>query len=189
VSLYKLQLTLLKKEQLHQVVELDQLSLGGLWCLDSYQKELESPNSVLLVLSSQNLRRDGSISGEKLLGLGCFWSILEEAHITILMVHPDFQGQGLGQLLLWGLLNYAVQKNLERATLEVRTSNGIALSLYEKFGFKTAGRRRGYYQDTGEDAFILWRNGLHYPEFKHNLSQWQQQIHQRLLQKKWIIDN
>jgi len=42
-------------------------------------------------------------------------------------------------------------------TLEVRTSNRGAIALYERFGFLTAGIRRRYYQDNGEDALIMWR--------------------------------
>ena len=42
-------------------------------------------------------------------------------------------------------------------TLEVRPSNGHAIALYERFGFRSAGTRRRYYQDTGEDALIMWR--------------------------------
>ena len=44
-----------------------------------------------------------------------------------------------------------------RYTLEVRQSNGPAIALYERFGFRTAGMRRRYYQDNGEDALIMWR--------------------------------
>ena len=36
-----------------------------------------------------------------------------------------------------------------------RTSGAIAL--YERFGFRSAGTRRRYYRDTGEDAVIMWR--------------------------------
>jgi [ribosomal protein S18]-alanine N-acetyltransferase len=42
-------------------------------------------------------------------------------------------------------------------TLEVRRSNGPAIALYERFGFRGGGLRRRYYQDTGEDALIMWR--------------------------------
>ncbi|NER96816.1 MAG: ribosomal protein S18-alanine N-acetyltransferase, partial [Symploca sp. SIO1B1] len=115
-----------------------------------------------------------------LLGLGCFWSILEEAHITILAVHPDWRGQGLGQLLLYALLKKAQELQLEWATLEVKPSNQAALSLYQKFGFVEAGRRRCYYQDTGEDALILWCSGLQTPEFTQRLTNCDQQLQTRL---------
>ena len=42
-------------------------------------------------------------------------------------------------------------------TLEVRPSNHGAIKLYEQFGFRSAGVRRRYYQDNGEDALIMWR--------------------------------
>ncbi len=138
----------LKEKHLDQVVELDKICLGGLWTKAGYQRELNSPNSFLL---------GAFLNKERIIGLGCFWAILEEAHITLLMIHPDFQGQGFGQLLLDALLKEANNRKLERATLEVRDSNTIALHLYQKFGFKTAGIRKGYYQATGEDALILWR--------------------------------
>jgi [ribosomal protein S18]-alanine N-acetyltransferase len=39
----------------------------------------------------------------------------------------------------------------------VRPSNGGAISLYESFGFRSAGVRRRYYSDNGEDAVVMWR--------------------------------
>jgi len=39
--------------------------------------------------------------------------------------------------------------------LEVRPSNTEARTLYESFGFRVVGRRRGYYYDTGEDALVM----------------------------------
>lgn len=167
-------------EQLTQLVELDHLCLGGLWTTASYQRELDSPNSRFLALS---LEPEASI-----IGCGCFWEILEEAHITLLMIHPNYQRQGLGQLLLYGLLREAVNRHLERATLEVRVSNQSALSLYQKFGFQLAGRRKGYYQKTGEDALIFWRGDLHRPQFREQLSRWLPEVRDRLTQHHWQLD-
>ncbi|MEM8777470.1 MAG: ribosomal protein S18-alanine N-acetyltransferase [Cyanobacteria bacterium P01_G01_bin.49] len=164
-------------EQLNDIIELDNRCLGGLWTRKGYQRELASPNSHFLVLSSDEF--------QLILGCGCFWEILEEAHLTLLMIHPDYQGQGLGQLLLYGLLKKAAEKQLERASLEVRPSNQPALCLYYKFGFKLAGKRKGYYQKTGEDALILWRSDLHRPQFQQELQHWQQDINNRLQDHHW----
>lgn len=180
-----LQLLPLTQAGIEAAVELDRLCLGGMWSLQGYQRELDSPNSEILVLSpSSPTEKENAI-----VGIGCFWAILEEAHITLLAIHPDYQGQGLGQLLLYSLLEKAVQRQLERATLEVRASNQIALSLYQKFGFKEAGRRKKYYPGTDEDALILWCGGLHQPEFSQKLNCWHQQIFSRLAMKGiWKID-
>jgi ribosomal-protein-alanine N-acetyltransferase len=40
-------------------------------------------------------------------------------------------------------------------TLECRVSNGPALSLYDKYGFRKVGLRPRYYSDNREDAYVL----------------------------------
>ena len=155
----------LTTDNLTELLELDKACFDGLWTMQGYLRELESPNSHFLGLFSP-------FNHSELLGMGCFWSILEEAHITILAVHPQYHGQGLGTALLYAILRSASDLGLERATLEVRDSNHVAISLYQKFGFKTAGKRRGYYKDNNEDALILWLSELQQPHFLKNLDQW-----------------
>ncbi|MGB3405419.1 MAG: ribosomal protein S18-alanine N-acetyltransferase [Microcoleaceae cyanobacterium] len=175
----------LTEQLLSAAVELDELCLGKLWTLEGYRRELDSPNSDLLVWvpPQYSVSQTSLLSVEcpptqcpeispAVIGLGCVWAIVDEAHITVLAIHPNYRGFGLGKSLLWGLLYCAWQRQLKWATLEVRASNQVAISLYQKFGFKEAGRRRRYYQDNGEDALILWRGGLQYPEFEQELNQW-----------------
>ncbi|MBD0339786.1 MAG: ribosomal protein S18-alanine N-acetyltransferase [Microcoleus sp. Co-bin12] len=174
--------------------------LLGLWASQTgsgqserFDSELESiePNSILnskpLSVESSSPATPNSKLTPTLIGLGCLWAILEEAHITILAIHPRFQGQGLGQALLWALLTKAHYRQLERATLEVRDSNLAAVSLYNKFGFKEAGRRKRYYKDTGEDALIMWRSGIEKPDFKLYLAVEKVQVCDRLHQKNWHL--
>ncbi|MBE9008197.1 ribosomal protein S18-alanine N-acetyltransferase [Fortiea sp. LEGE XX443] len=175
-----LKLRPLTTDDLSAILELDQACFGGLWTMEGYQRELDSPNSELLGLFSP-------LSTIKLLGMGCFWSILDEAHITILAIHPQYHRQGLGQALLYALLKTACDRGLERATLEVRASNLAAISLYQKFGFKTAGRRRHYYKDNGEDALILWLSELQYPQFQQTLDNWYINVSQQLSQFSWQL--
>jgi [ribosomal protein S18]-alanine N-acetyltransferase len=154
------------------ILELDKLCFGGWWNLAHYQWELDHPESHFLVMtipsaqisshaSIDNLREDPGL----VIGIGGFWQVLEEAHINILAIHPQYQGQGLGKLLLNKLLYQAKILGLERATLEVRASNQIALALYQKFGFQEAGRRPNYYPDNAEEGVILWMNQLQYQDF------------------------
>lgn len=167
-------------------LELDQRCLGGLWSLAGYQREIESPNSDLLLLcceQAESCDREGTCQHP--IGLACLWRIVDEAHITLLAVHPDVQRQGLGQLLLYRLLLRAHQAQMHCATLEVRSGNKRAIGLYQKFGFKLAGKRQGYYQATQEDALIFWRSGLQNPNFTLELSAWKAMILERLAQCKW----
>lgn len=174
------------------MLALDERCLGGLWTKSGYQKELESDCSDLFVLvgaatpSPIRRRLDAdSSNGAKdaidsknidpqtdiaLLGMGCLWAILEEAHITTLAVESAWQRRKLGSLLLSHLLQSGDRRGLTRATLEVRASNQKALNLYQAFGFKPAGTRKRYYSD-GEDACILWCSGLHEEEMRARVAQ------------------
>lgn len=165
---------------------LDQATLGGLWNTDGYRQEFERPNSDLLGLwQLPETNRDSKIL---LWGMGCGWTILDETHLVLLAVHPDFRQQGLGCAILLGLLTHARNRGSNYATLEVRASNQTAIALYEKFGFKTAGRRPNYYRDDSsnksEDALILWRSGLQTVDFKTQAIE-----HWKALKRCWAAQN
>ncbi|MGJ3253456.1 MAG: ribosomal protein S18-alanine N-acetyltransferase [Elainellaceae cyanobacterium] len=208
----RLELKPLTSNLLLSALHLDQKCLGGLWTLSGYQRELESPNSDLMILQHQpqGSAQTGSppsqvghgtpypdllgpdllgpdLLGPDLLGMVCLWSIVEEAHITLLVIHSDYRRQGLGQTLLHISLARAWMRGLEWATLEVRSSNQRAIALYQKFGFQEIGRRRRYYQDSGEDALILWRKGIQDPEFPNLLRDWWQSINRQLNGAGWQL--
>ena len=164
-------------ESIPEILALDQLCFNGIWSEDGYRREIESDKSTLLTLLVEDNDKF------KIIGIGCYWSIVEESHITLLGVHPDYHRQSLGSLLLYILLKDALDKKLERATLEVVSSNNVAISLYKKFGFKVAGTRKNYYPKTGEDALILWRNDLDKPEFAIELEDREHRIRDRISQQ------
>jgi ribosomal-protein-alanine N-acetyltransferase len=185
----------LTSEWLTEAVDLDQRCLGGLWSQDGYQREIDSPNSDLLMLrqvsaaeaAAEHQGNTGVSPSPSLIGLACAWAILDEAHITLLAVDSNYRRQGLGQLLLYRLLVLARHRGLEWATLEVRASNQAAISLYQQFGFESVGERPNYYQNPKENALILWRQGLQRSAFATCLQQWHQELTQRLEQTGWQL--
>jgi len=60
----------------------------------------------------------------------------ENAYLTLIAIHPDFQGKGLGKKLLSCSLVDLQQKKFKNYSLEVLKNNTAAISLYENFGFK-----------------------------------------------------
>jgi ribosomal-protein-alanine N-acetyltransferase len=92
---------------------------------------------------------------EPVLGYGGFWLMVDEAHISTIAVHPMWRGRGLGEMALVAMIEAAILRGAAEVTLEVRVSNGVAQSLYRKYAFVQVGRRKGYYQDNGEDALIM----------------------------------
>jgi [ribosomal protein S18]-alanine N-acetyltransferase len=95
-------------------------------------------------------RQDGRI-----VGYICLWEVADELHVTNVAVHPDLRRRGIARALLQSVFARARGSGTRMVMLEVRPSNTEALTLYESFGFRVVGRRRGYYYDTGEDALVM----------------------------------
>ena len=91
----------------------------------------------------------------RLVGYLCLWEIGHEIHVTNLATHPDVRRHGVARSLLGSVLDDARGRAVTLAFLEVRPTNAEALGLYERFGFRVIGRRKGYYFDTGEDALVM----------------------------------
>ena len=119
----------------------------------------------------------------KIIGYGGFWLIAGEAHISTIAVDPNWRKHGLGELLLWGMLKRAVPLEAFEATLEVRVSNQAAQNLYDKYGFEKVGRRRRYYQDNGEDAWIMTVANFDSQAYQSRLDRLGRDLQQRLGQQ------
>lgn len=151
-----LQIRPMQTVDLEPVMAIDRASFSLPWPENAYKFELEeNPLSKLWV--AEISRSDQS---KQLVGMIVIWLILDEVHIATLAVHPDFRRQGIAQELLSTAMDYAIQKGMLQATLEVRAGNHPAQSLYRQFGFNVAGQRHRYYQDNGEDAIIMTANQL-----------------------------
>jgi ribosomal-protein-alanine N-acetyltransferase len=151
------------------VVAIDRLSFPTPWSASSYAYELKHRNSsffyVLLkpdsaedsppergwrrwLHSATGLRQSHVIGylGIRLRDSG--------THISTIAVHPDWRGNGLGELLLLTALEQSARMERGIVTLEVRPSNKTAQRLYQKYGFQFTGVHEGYYRD-GENAWLM----------------------------------
>lgn len=78
-----------------------------------------------------------------------------EWELENIAVLPALRRLGVGAALLGTLLEEARRRRAERILLEVRASNQSAIRLYSQAGFQLIARRRGYYQNPGEDALLF----------------------------------
>jgi ribosomal-protein-alanine N-acetyltransferase len=133
-------------EDLDDVLAIERASFQTPWSRGAFRYEL-----------TQNRVARCSVvrSGRRLAGYLCLWEIGHEIHITNLAVHPDLRRRGMARALLGAVLEDARRRGVGLAFLEVRPTNAEALGLYESFGFRVIGRRKGYYFDTGEDALVM----------------------------------
>lgn len=97
---------------------------------------------------------------EGIVGYAIVSHTLDEAHLLNLCIHPECRRGGLASLLLDHVVREAQVGDAHRLFLEVRPSNKAAVRLYKSNGFRTIGRRPGYYPaDEGrEDALVMVRH-------------------------------
>ena len=138
-----------------QIIERDIFSTP--WPRNAYYRELASRNSAHYIV----LRKD-----EEIVGYAGMWRMYDEAHVTTIGVRYDVQHSGYGRVLFAALVQAAYDMGAKWVTLEVRTSNENAMRMYEAFGFKVIGRRKGYYTDNGEDAIVMWSDSIYSPRFR-----------------------
>ncbi len=83
------------------------------------------------------------------------WLVFEEGHITNIAVAETARGRGVGTVVTRALMQYAANMGVQYMTLEVRRSNLAAQKMYKRLGFIELGVRKRYYEDNGEDAYLM----------------------------------
>lgn len=136
----------MRPDDLTDVLVIERASFSMPWSRGAFLYEIEQ-NQVARCWVG---REDGRI-----VGYICLWEVADELHITNIAAHPDARRRGVGRALLENVFVRAGTVGSRMALLEVRPSNVEALGLYDSFGFRVVGRRRGYYYDTGEDALVM----------------------------------
>ncbi|MGE5262781.1 MAG: ribosomal protein S18-alanine N-acetyltransferase [Acidobacteriota bacterium] len=113
-------------------------------------------------------------------GYGGLWLMVDEAHISTIASHPDWRRRGIGELLLLAMIDSAAEIGANIVTLEVRVTNVPAQVLYTKYGFEVVGRRKGYYSDNGEDAYIMTTPSITTADFARRMQVLQASLFKRL---------
>ncbi len=128
-----------------EVVDLQQESmLNDAWTFGKLASELDYSDRSWWVA-----RKDGTI-------VGCVGGQIIDSELCIfsICVKPAMRREGIASLLLERVATDAQGLGADSITLEVRTNNDAAISLYKKIGMKEVGTRPHYYHD-GADALIM----------------------------------
>ena len=116
---------------------------------------------------------------DELVGYAGQMSIDDEAHVNNVGVAPDWQGLGLGAVLLCDLVRTALARGSAHLTLEVLVGNEPAIALYRRFGMAPVGVRPNYYPNGG-DALIMWVRDIDTGSYLERLSAIEQSLGTRL---------
>ena len=136
----------MRMKDLDAVTAIEEATFARPWSRESFRQELERNVAARYLVAET----DG-----KVVGYAGAWIILDESHITNIAVLEAYRGQGIGKKLTLALLQYLSNLGASYATLEVRVSNERAQNLYKGLGFISVGKRKRYYEDNNEDAYLM----------------------------------
>ena len=129
-----------------------------------------SPNLFLSEMSElRNRTYLVAKMGKDVVGYGGIMCYGEEAHVTTIAVDPEHHRKKIGTRLLHDLVQEAIRLGAQATSLEVRVSNWGAQRLYSQFGFRPVGIRKNYYQETGEDAVVMWADNIRSAGYREQL--------------------
>ncbi len=141
-------------DDLDAVLMIERLSFTTPWSRAMFITELANTKMSRLIVA----RPDGEPG--KIVGYLAFHIVIDEMHIILVAVHPNWRQRNIARQLLEHAMTQAREAACSKATLEVRASNVVARRLYFQLGFAPVGTRTRYYRHPSEDALILWRDPL-----------------------------
>ncbi|MGB4115602.1 MAG: ribosomal protein S18-alanine N-acetyltransferase [Polaromonas sp.] len=141
---------------LSQVASVEQSAYKFPWTRGNFSDSLNAGYEMQMLVGGQ--------ATPELLGYFVAMKGVDEVHLLNITVAPTHQLQGWGRLMLDALALWSRGQGAQWLWLEVRASNAHAKGLYERYGFREVGLRKGYYPEGGtsllgtsarEDAVVM----------------------------------
>jgi [ribosomal protein S18]-alanine N-acetyltransferase len=157
-----IEITRMRRRHLKGVMAIERVVYPRPWSPSLFLSEMSSGRSRCYLVA---------LGGRDVLGYGGLISYGDESHVTTIAVDPDQQRRKIGTRLMYELIRESQRMGAHAVSLEVRVTNWAAQRMYARFGFRPVGVRKGYYQETNEDALVMWTDDVREPEYEHLLRQ------------------
>jgi ribosomal-protein-alanine N-acetyltransferase len=133
------------RRDMPEVLQTEQESFEFAWTEEDFLRCLRQRNCIGMVAEQ----------GEKVVGFMIYELHKAKLHILNFAVSPSYRRLGIGAQMVAKLISKLSSHRRTRITLEVRETNLAAQLFFQKQGFKAVRVLRAYYEDTGEDAFLM----------------------------------
>ncbi len=131
------------KEDIDEIARIEAFSFSDPWTKNNLADVLKYPYYHSFLIEEKG----------RICGYACVSVVYEYAEILNIAVASPFRGRGIGKYLLNTMHATAKRSGAKECLLEVRVSNHVAISLYEKCGYEQYGVRPRYYGN--EDALLM----------------------------------
>lgn len=145
----------MQQDDLPQVLQIEQRVQSHPWSQGNFEDSLAAGYPAWVVVSHAV---DGESSSPEVVGFAVQMLAPDVAHLLLIGVKPELQGQGIGRRLMQQLEANALQQGLDKQLLEVRQANEQAIAFYQQLDYQRIGTRKGYYRGVAgqsEDALVL----------------------------------
>jgi ribosomal-protein-alanine N-acetyltransferase len=155
-----IQIRLMQETDLPQVVAIENCWLYlSKWGRDGYRRVMQDAR-IYTCLVAEDVEPDHSPEKPVIAGFAVLALLIEYSELCNIVVTPEYLSKKVGYRLLQRCLEHSEHFGTPRIVLEVRISNQRAIRFYEKNGFSIASRRKNYYRNPPEDAWVMERKLL-----------------------------
>jgi ribosomal-protein-alanine N-acetyltransferase len=125
------------------------------WGEEGYRAVMRDPRIYTCLVAEDT--EPVSSSQPVIAGLAVLARLTDHCELCNLVVPPEYLSKQVGYLLLQQCLEVAQVFRMPRVLLEVRQSNQRAIHFYRKNGFHIITKRKNYYLNPREDAWVMER--------------------------------
>lgn len=133
------------RRDMPEVLQTEQESFEYSWTEEDFLRCLRQRNCIGMVAEA----------GEKVVGFMIYELHKSKLHILNFAVNPAHRRAGIGAQMVAKLISKLSSHRRTRITLEVRETNLAAQLFFRSQGFRAVRVLRAYYEDSGEDAFLM----------------------------------
>jgi ribosomal-protein-alanine N-acetyltransferase len=133
------------RRDMPEVLQTEQESFEYPWTEEDFLRCLRQRNCIGMVAEQ----------GEHVVGFMIYELHKAKLHILNFAVHPAYRHLGIGGQMVSKLISKLSSHRRTRITLEVRETNLAAQLFFRSVGFKASRVLRSFYEDSGEDAFLM----------------------------------
>jgi ribosomal-protein-alanine N-acetyltransferase len=133
------------RRDMPEVLRTEQDSFDYSWTEEDFLKCLRQRNCIGMVAEF----------GDKVVGFMIYELHKTKLHVLNFAVHPEFRRTGVGRQMVAKLIGKLSSHRRTKITLAVRETNLPAQLFFKTLDFRAIKVMRGYYEDSGEDAFMM----------------------------------
>src|SRR5256885_1889996 len=133
------------RRDMPEVLQTEVESFEYAWTEEDFLRCLRQRNCIGMVAEQ----------GEKVVGFMIYELHKSKLHILNFAVQPAHRRSGVGAQMVAKLISKLSSHRRTKITLEVRETNLAAQLFFRTQGFKAMRVMRSYYEDSGEDAFLM----------------------------------